>query len=104
MKRWLFIILVTCIGLVILGSIGTLDEKKVVAKNFECNIVVECYHPGYRPGVDAPFASRIIYSCAEVKEYIQYIFETFESSDGVDIHKSSVSSLVFFYIYSAQAL
>ena len=103
MKRRLFIILVTCIGLIILSLIGVIDEKKAVAKNCECNIMVECYYPGYKPGIDTPFASRIVYSCAEVKEYTRYISETTEYLDEVNIHKSSVSPPVFFYIYSAQA-
>ena len=84
MKRFL-IVLIICMSFVILSSIDTIDNMEVVARDCKCRIMVECYYPGYQPGIDLPFASKIIYSCAEAEEYMQHI-----------------SQPAFFFIYPAK--
>ena len=95
MKK-LLIVLIIC-SLCLLLQDNVVSGDKVVEENCVCSIIVECHFPGYRPGTDLPFASQTVSSCAEAEEYMQYISETVEYSDGVDIPKSSTK--VFFYIY-----
>ena len=89
MKRLLLIVLIICMSFVILSSTDIIDNKEVVARDCKCRIMVECYYPGYKPGIDLPFASKIVYSCAEAKGYRQYI-------------SIVEDQLVFFFMYPAK--
>ena len=70
MKRLLLIILIIC---VIFVMTDTIAKKELDAKDCKCCIMVECYYPGYKPGIDVPFARKIVYSCEEAEEYMQHI-------------------------------
>jgi len=103
MKKLLLTFLVICISLVILSSTDTIDNKEVVARGCKCRIMVECYYPGYRPGIDLPFASKIVYSCAEADEYMQYILsQTIEYPDGW-MEVPEYCERAFFFLYPAPA-
>jgi len=88
MKRLLLIVLIICAFCLLLqGTVAT--GNKVFAKNCICCTRVECYYPGYKPGIDLPFASKVVYSCAEAKEYRRYVTE-------------KEDRLIFFSMYPAK--
>ena len=98
MKRLLLIILIIC---VIFVMTDTIAKKELDAKDCKCCIMVECYYPGYQSGVDLPFASKIVYSCAEAKEFMNYMSETVEyPDDWMEVPKYSAP--VFFFVYPAK--
>jgi len=102
MKRLLLIVLIICMSFVILSSTDIIDNKEVVARDCKCRIMVECYYPGYQLGVDLPFVSKIVYSCAEAKEFMNYMSETVEyPDDWMEVPKYSVP--VFFFIYPTKS-
>ncbi len=104
MKKLVLIVLI-CISFVVLSStdfINNINNKEVTAKDCVCAMVVECYYPGYKPGIDLPFASRIVYSCTEAKEYMNYMSETVEYPDNW-MEVPEYSAPVFFFIYPAKS-
>ena len=89
---------------VILSSTDTIDNKEVVARDCKCCIMVECYYPGYQPGVDLPFASKIVYSCEEAEEYMQRISQKIQKIGYPDgwMEVPEYCEPVFFFLYPAE--
>ena len=99
MKKMLTIFIICSLCLLLCIIIVT--RHKVVEENCACSVMVECYYPGYKPGVDLPFASKIVYSGAEANEYMEYMSsqEIKYPDDWIEVPK--YSSPVFFYLYPA---
>lgn len=80
----------------IVSSVEFINNKK----DCVCSMVIECYYPGYKSGIDLPFASKIVYSCAEAKEYMEYMSEIVEYPDDW-MEVPEYSAPVFFFMYPA---
>jgi len=100
MKKIIFVLIIF-MSFIILSSTDFISNKEIVAMDCKCYIMIECYYPGYQSGVDLPFASKIVYSCAEAKEFMNYMSETVEyPDDWMEVPKYSAP--VFFFVYPAK--
>ena len=100
MKK-LLIVLIICSFCFLLQD-NTIFGDKIV-EDCVCAIMVECYYPGYKSGIDPPFASKIVYSCDEANKYMKYMSsqEIKYPDNWIEIPKYCPP--VFFYLHPAYA-
>jgi hypothetical protein len=104
MKRFLIVLIICSLFFVIawcgIPSVATEGKEDCV-----CRIMVECYYPGYQPGVDLAFASKIVNSCEEAEKYMQRISQKIQKIGYPDDWEVPTYSgevfEVFFFLYPA---
>jgi hypothetical protein len=101
--RRLLIVLIICSLFFVIAWCGVQN----IPEDCVCRIMVECYYPGYKPGIDLPFASKIVHSCEEAEEYMQRISKKIQKIGYPDDWEVPTYSgevfEVFFFLYPAKS-